>query len=54
MYTPTAMPQENSMENQLMLLNSGFSCALPSLMLPYFETATYSRNTAQAFCFWRF
>ena len=39
------------MENHEMLLNSGFSCALPSLMEPYLEKATYRRNTTQTFCF---
>jgi hypothetical protein len=39
-YTPTAMPHEKSMANHEMLLNSGFSSALPSLILPYLEKAT--------------
>ena len=39
------------MENHEMLLNSGFSCALPSFMEPYLEKATYRRNTTHTFCF---
>jgi hypothetical protein len=38
------------MENHEMLLNSGFSSALPSLILPYLEKATYRRKTIHAFC----
>jgi hypothetical protein len=44
------MPQEKSMENHETLLNSGFSSALPSLILPYLEKATYRRKTTHAFC----
>jgi len=38
------------MENHETLLNSGFSSALPSLILPYLEKATYRRKTIHAFC----
>ena len=38
------------MENHEMLLNSGFSSALPSLILPYLEKATYRRKIIHAFC----
>jgi len=44
------MPHEKSMENHEMLLNSGFSSALPSLILPYLEKATYRRKIIHAFC----
>jgi len=40
------------MANQEMSLNSGFSCALPSLRLPYLEHPRYRRKTIQTFCSW--